>query len=375
MQTSTLSTTETITETTVPDMNTGTGFPDIPEDYRYERHSCRWDESICDNAATHFITEFCQDPNCTASHQSYYCAQHYAIMLSRIIAHLKECPGYKHPEPCDENRNVTLAHIAAFGKIEDDDIDVSDPWVSLSDSADEPEDEDAEPLWATDDTVIISPRMSLDEIRSAIAEATDIDYFHTPLHVVRFKPLPADLPEDERVTEVLQFNDLHLSPVTHWSPELARDFERGADTSLASSLHMVYESVTGSAPDAPLNASETYGRFIMHAQIPPTPQMIAEDDDPDAIPGVYGIVTDRLNLVRFRSPMMQSFRSIRSPTTARTLSRYAPVSTCARTARPTKISTTRRHRIAPRSASRSMAPRISCMSSSPPERIRTWLTE
>lgn len=297
MQTSTLSTTETITETTVPDMDTGTGFPDIPEDYRYERHSCRWDESICDNAATHFITEFCQDPNCTASHQSYYCAQHYAIMLSRIIAHLKECPGYKHPEPCDENRNVTLAHIAAFGKIEDDDIDVSDPWVSLSDSADEPEDEDAEPLWATDDTVIISPRMSLDEIRSAIAEATDIDYFHTPLHVVRFKPLPADLPEDERVTEVLQFNDLHLSPVTHWSPELARDFERGADTSLASSLHMVYESVTGSAPDAPLNASETYGRFIMHAQVPPTPQMIAEDDDPDAIPGVYGIVTDRLNLV------------------------------------------------------------------------------
>lgn len=295
MQTSTLNITETIDETTAPGTDTDTGFPDVPEDYRYERHSCRWDESICDNAATHFITEFCQDPDCTASHQSYYCAQHYAIMLSRIIAHLKECVGYKHPEPCDENRNVTLAHIAAFGKIEDDDIDASDPRAPFTDSADEVQ--NAEPLWATDDTVIISPRMSLDEIRSAIAEATDVDYFHTPLHVVRFKPLPANLPEDERVTEILQFDDLHLSPVTHWSPEFAREFERGADTSLASSLHMVYESVADSAPDAPINASETYGRFVMHAQIPPTPKMIAADDDPDAVPGIYGLVTDRLNLV------------------------------------------------------------------------------
>lgn len=293
MQTSTLNAAETIT-TTIPDTNTDTGFPDVPEDNRHDRHSCCWDESICDNAATHFIIEFCQDPDCTASHQSYYCAQHYAIMLSRIIAHLKECPGYKHPEPCDENRNVTLAHIAAFGKIEDDDIDVRNP---RDDSASADTTADDEPLWATDDTVTITPDMSLADIRAAIEKATEVDYFHTPLHVVRFKPLPADLPQKERSTEVLQFDDLHLAPVTHWSLDVARDFERGANTSMSSSLHMVYESVSDASANAPINASATYGRFVMHAQIPPTPQMIAEDDDPDVIPGIYGIVTDRVNLV------------------------------------------------------------------------------
>lgn len=80
-------------------------------------HDCEWDEGICDRTATRYILCYCDDPDCKARHTYYYCERHYALTLARILHHLPDCDRYNPGMTADERRQVTLRHIAAWGRI------------------------------------------------------------------------------------------------------------------------------------------------------------------------------------------------------------------------------------------------------------------
>lgn len=80
-------------------------------------HTCEWSETMCDRTATHYTHRMCGDENCEADHTQYYCERHYALTLALTLDHLKQCEGYKHEEPCEANRVVTLVHIDGFGQL------------------------------------------------------------------------------------------------------------------------------------------------------------------------------------------------------------------------------------------------------------------
>lgn len=90
-------------------------FPDFGDSG--DRHGCDWDESICDETATNYTHCICGDPDCESDHIQYYCDRHYALTLALRLDHLRECKGYEHDEPCEDNRVVTLMHISDFGPL------------------------------------------------------------------------------------------------------------------------------------------------------------------------------------------------------------------------------------------------------------------
>lgn len=94
----------------------GPDFPDFG-DGGGGHHTCDWEESMCDDTATHYTHCLCGDPECESDHIQYYCDRHYALKLALKLQHLRECEAYEHDEPCEANRVVTLAHIDAFGPV------------------------------------------------------------------------------------------------------------------------------------------------------------------------------------------------------------------------------------------------------------------
>lgn len=80
---------------------------------------CDWEDGWCNEPASHYIVEYCDDPDCADDHAMRYCLRHYVIALGLMVDHLDRCPSMRKASTPERRRQVMLEHVAAFGAMHD----------------------------------------------------------------------------------------------------------------------------------------------------------------------------------------------------------------------------------------------------------------
>lgn len=115
--TSTITDTVTITETSALPLDDSSDFPPFEDGGDGSDRSCFWEDDLCTEVPTHYIISYCNDPNCTHTHTKYYCQRHYAMTLKDIVDHIPHCSACLAAHTPDERIEVVARHIAGFGPI------------------------------------------------------------------------------------------------------------------------------------------------------------------------------------------------------------------------------------------------------------------